>query len=262
MSQQIAIDIESLQKVANDIVALDASIAAAGGNEAAVRKTIVDGFIADNSSVIDSIIDKLIPQFSELETEVLVGLVGALPAALTESFQDRVDTLVTDKVKEATSSAAGDVASLRTQRKEKVDAFKALKAILEQFQIDTSSVPDPKRGGGRPAGSGSGAPKSGTNKEGYRYTMDGAKRPASQNSLSSLAYYATNGCAGTEKAPERWGTKQLKDFLATQGVTWGAPGEGDDEWNVTLPNGKEIGAYRYSEETDPELFPAVSAAAE
>lgn len=253
----VSIDLAALQGVGSEIAEIDTKIAAATGSETAVRKGIVGGFATENAPVIDGILEKLLPQLAALETPVLAGILDRLPDAMEEEFKPRVDELVDGLVEEATKGAKGDLTALRELRKTRIEAFKAIKSILEQFQIDTSSVPDPKRGGGRTPGSGGGSAKSGRNKEGYRYVMDGGKRPPSQNTLSSLAYYATLGCAGTEAAPERWGTKQLKDFLAEAGVKWGAPtedGSTDDTFEVTLPNGKVVSAYRYTQETDPELY--------
>jgi hypothetical protein len=254
---QVVIDLNALQGIGSEISEIDTAIAAATGSETAVRKGITSGFATENAATIDGILEKLIPNLAALDTPVLAGIMDRLPDVLDEEFKPRVDELVDGLVEKATAGAKGNLVALREQRKGKIEAFKALKAILEQFQIDTSSVPDPKRGGGRPAGSGGGSAKSGRNKEGYRYVMDGQKRPPSQNTMSSLAYYATMGCAGTEEKPERWGTKQLKDFLAEQGVKLGAPSEDgstDDTWEATLPNGKVISAYRYTQENDPELF--------
>lgn len=255
---QVVISLDALVNVGAEISSLDAKIAAASGNEAQVRKSITEGFATANTTVIDGILGKLLPNIAELDTDIIAGLLDRLPDALDEEFGPRVNERVDALVTEQTAGAQEGLAGLKEARKSKVEASKALRFMLEQFQIDTSSVPEPKRGGGRTPGSGGGssASKTGRNKEGYRYSMDGAKRPPSQNALSSLAFYATVGCAGTADKPERWSTAQMKEFIAAQGVVMGAEGvEGaQDTWTVTLPNGKVISAARYSRDTDPDLY--------
>lgn len=250
--KKVTIDLASLQELGSKINEIDTSISAATGSEAAVRKSISAGFASENAEEIEKIVATLLPQFGKLEVPVLAGLLDRLPEAMLEEYEPKVKELIDAQVETATAGAKGDLTKLREERKAKVDAFKALKSILEQFQIDTSSVPDPKRGGGRPAGSGGGAAKTGRNKENYRYSMDGENRPPSQNTMSSLAYYSTMGCAGTAEKPERWSTQQLKDFLVEQGVTWGL--EGDDTWQVELPNKRVIAARRLDPAVDTDIL--------
>lgn len=251
---KVTIDIDALAAIGAEIAAIDTQISAASGSEAAVRKSIAANLATEHASEIDAIVNKLLPELQKLDVPVLAGLLDRLPEAMAEEFEPKVKELIDTKVTEATSGAKADLAGLRETRKAKLEAFKALRSILDQFQIDTSSVPEPKRGGGRPAGSGGGggSAKSGKNKQNYRFFMDGEKRPKSQNTMSSLAYYSTQGCAGTEEKPERWSTSQLTDFLVEQGITPTA--EGDDTWEVTLPNGRVISARRLDPELDPEIF--------
>lgn len=206
-----------------------------------MRKSIAQGLATENSDQVDGIVGQVVTQFEKLDVPVLAGLIDRLEDALKEKFKPTIDSFIDERVKSQGSSSADDVAALRETRKARIEGFRALKTILDTFGIDTASVPEPKRAAGRP--SGSGGAKSGKNKEGYQYIMDGKDRPPSQNSFSSLAYYSTNGCAGTEEKPERWGSEQLKSFIAEQGVTFGT----DESWEVKLPNGTVIGARKAPE---------------
>ena len=188
---------------------------------------------------MDTVVGNVLREFEKLDAPVLAGLLDRLEDSLKDKFKTTIDAFIDERVKSQASDSSVDVGALREARKAKVEGFRALKTILDTFGIDTETVPEPKRAAGRPAGGGSSA-KSGKNKEGYQYTMDGKPRPPSQNSFSSLAYYSTEGCAGTAEKPERWGVAQLKSFLEQQGVKFGQ----DDSWDVELPNGKKIGAQR------------------
>lgn len=255
--QKFTLSIEALQETAGQIAELDTRIAAASGNDSQAKKALVDRIVVENSDKVTSILDKVVAQLSKLDGDVLVGLTTALQDRIKAEFQPKVDSFVTEQLAATQGTSKEEVEGLRATRKTLVEKDKAIRTLLESFGLDISSVPEPKRGGGRPAGSGSGTAKSGKNKENYQFTMDGKDRPPSQNTFSSLAYYATDGIpkalGQSEDAKERWGSKQLKAFLAEQGVTFGE----QDEWEVTLPNNRKIGARRMPAET-----PAAEATAE
>lgn len=264
-AQGVTVSLEQLEDIAKQITEIDTQISAASGSEAQVRKSIAQGLATENSEAVDTIVGQVLTQFEQLEVPVLAGLLDRLEDALAEKFKERINGFIDERVKAQASDSSVDVGALREARKAKVEGFRALKTILDTFGVETESVPEPKRAAGRPAGSGGGGSKSGKNKEGYQYTMDGKDRPPSQNSFSSLAYYSTEGCAGTEEKPERWGAAQLKDFLAGQGVKFGE----DETWEVELPNKKKIGARKAaelsadaeeaaSEEAAPEAEPATA----
>jgi hypothetical protein len=240
--QEISVSIEQLEDIAKQITEIDTQISAASGSEAQVRKSIAQGLASENSEVVDKIVDQALTQFEKLEAPVLAGLLDRLEDALKEKFKPTIDAFIDERVKAQSSDEnAVNVTALREARKAKVEGFRALRTILATFLGDEAveAVPEPKRAAGRPSGSGGGA-KSGKNKEGYQYVMDGKDRPPSQNSFSSLAYYSTLGCAGTEEKPERWSSDQLKSFLAEQGVNFGT----DETFEVKLPNGKTVGARK------------------
>lgn len=261
---QVSLDLNALQSAGKEIAALDERISAASGSEAAIKTSVFNKLLADNSDTVASIVDTLLKEMNNLPDQILVALRHRLPDAMDEVFQERVDSIVDGQVEALTSSVKGNVEPLKEERKAKLEMFKAMRAILNQYGIDTASVPDPKRSGGRPAGSSNSAStptRTGKNNEGYRYYMDGQPRPKSQNSFSSLAFYATMKCAGTEDAPARWSTKELKDFVAQKGVKWGPPGDDHtDEWELTLPNGTKIGARRFDAVQDKDIFDAVAKA--
>lgn len=261
-SGNVTLDVDTLSRFAKEIAGLDEQISAAGGSEAAIRKSVSTRILAENSTVVSQVTDTLVAEMHKLPSAVIVGLLERLPEAMAEEFEAQISEVVDAQVEELTKSVKGNVEPLKELRRTKVEMFKATKAILEGFGMDVSSVPDPKRAGGRTAGSTSsdGPTKTGKNNENYRYSMNGKDRPKSQNTFSSLAYYSTVGCAGTEAAPERWSTKQLKDFLVENGIKWGKPGDGQDEWSINLPNNTVIAARRLNAEKDADIFAAVAKA--
>jgi len=291
-AQQAVLDLNKLIEIGKQIGTLDEQISASSGSEAAMRKSVTARYATENSGMIDQLMTSFLPQLAKLELAVLVGFLDALPERIEDEYGEQVKQLVDGEVKRLSESTQSNVGPLREKRKTLVEQFKAVRSVLDLMGIETSSVPDPKRGGGRPAGSGSSGSspsKTGKNKDHYRFTMNGERRPPSQNSFSSLAYYATMGCvqpdeslrgqtktledgtvvdryeqrkAELEKAPERWGVKQLKDFLAENSVTYGPPGQGDDNWEVELPNKTKIGARRLDSDQDEDIYALVAAAKE
>jgi hypothetical protein len=240
----VTIDISQLEGLSSEIGTIDTQISAATGSEAAIKKATAERLASENSDQVDGIVTQVVTELRKLPVNVLVGVVDSIGDSIDDEFSAPINEFLKEEVAKVTAGSKEDVAGLRENRKAKVEEFRALKTILETFQIDTSSVPEPKRSAGR--SSSGGASKTGLNKDRYRFTLDGKDRPDSQNSISSLAFYATPGCGegSTEEKPEKWSTAQLKEYLASNGVNFGA----DDEFSVTLPNGKVVGAHRMTDE--------------
>lgn len=274
----IVVNLEFLRGMAAQIATLDEQISAASGSETAIKNSVLNKIATDNSAEVQRYIDMMIAEMAKLPVPVLAGFLHRLPEAAEEQFGPSVDELVDGQVKALTENVKDNIAPLKEQRKAKLETFRGVRAILNQIGTNTDSVPEPKRSAGRSAGSStsaSSATKTGKNKEGYRYAINGSDCSKSQNTLSSLAFYSTLGCvkaddedpvkraehqAKLDKAPERWGVAMLKEFIAAQGVSLGAPGEGMDEWKVTLPNGKIVSARRFDEVKDKDIFDAVAEA--
>lgn len=275
----VTLDPSVLENMGKEIAALDEQISAASGSEAAIRNSVLNGYATESAQEVDSLIAQLLPQFGQIAEQkpaALIGLMTRLPEAMEEAFKPVVEQLVDNKVRELTSNSNTNVAPLREQRKAKVENFKAMRTVLDQFGIKTDHIPDPKRGGGRSAGSGSGSStqKTGWNKDQYRYLIDGKPQSITQNTFSAWVFYATEGCVTADgiedpelrakreeelkKNPERWGVEQMREFLSQNGVKTGPPGEGQDSWEVTLPNGKKVGARRLNENDDKDIFEKVA----
>lgn len=269
-AQQVSVSAETLENYGKQIAELDAKIASASGSDAAGKKAWIENLIAQNQSEVDGYATSIIEQVSELDLPLLVGLVTRLEERLKADLAPKVETYVNEEYPKTKTTE--DAEALRNTRKELLVQFKALRAVLDSFGIANAHVPDPKsRGGGRPAGSGGGGgagSKSGANKEGYRYFIDGnmetgaGRRPRSQNSFSSVAFYATdnvpaklavsNGASeeDAKKLPKKWGAKELKDFVVKEtGGEFGSL----DTWTVTLPNGKTVSARRFTDQDKVEL---------
>ncbi len=256
---QIAVSAETLDAYGKQITDLDAKIAAASGSDTAGKKAWIENLIAQNQQDVDGYASSIIEQIGSLDLPLLVGLVTKLEERMKADLHPKVDEYVNTEYPKTKTTE--DVEGLRNTRKELLVQFKALRSVLATFGINTDHIEDPKRsGGGRPAGSGT-SKKSGANKEGYRYAIDGKDRPASQNSFSSVAFYATEGCPAkvalsngaseedAKKLPKKWGAKELKEFLGTNGVNFGT----DDSFNVVLPNGKSVSARRLTDQDKIEL---------
>jgi hypothetical protein len=261
-SGSVTISVDQLSDRAKIITEIDSKIAAASGNDSQMRKAAVDEILSANAERINSLFDTVVSQLMGLPGEELVGIVSKLEEAMKGDFKTKTDLVIDEKVKASANVEGVDVNALKEQRKAELDLFRALKTMLDSLGLDTSEVEEPKsRGGGRPSGSGAGS-KTGKNKEGYRYIMDGKDRPNSQNSFSSLAYYATEGLkdpatpggeitAAPEGEKSRMSSKALRTWLDQQGVKFGEA----DEWELTLPNGKKIGARRDADSSTTEAAP-------
>lgn len=261
--QRAIIELSSLAEIAQQIIKVDSDLAAAQGNEAAMRQSVIDKVVAENKPAIDAVVQTLLPQFGGgvvngeqvpgLSPAVLVGVFYELPKAMGEEFSGQIDEIVGKKVADLAAGVKESVDPLKAMRKELVETFKAMESILKHLHIDTSSVPLPKRSGGRPSGSGGGrgSGKTGRNNENMRYFIDGKPQPASQNSLSSTNWYSSMGCAGTPEAPDRFTTAAFKEFLTANGVDFSGA---VDTWEVKLPNGKTVSARKLDSELDKDIL--------
>lgn len=250
----IQISADELGGLATKISELDTKIASASGSDTAAKKAFVEGLVAQNADQVNSSVDGLIEQLRAVEPAVLAGMVARLEERIKADLEPTVNEFVDAEFAKQQPADKADVGALREQRKELFTQFRALREVLGTFKIDTSHIPDPKRsGGGRPAGSGGGGSRrSGENKEGYRYLIDGKGRPPSQNTFSSLAFYGTIGvpkAVNPSDTTERWGAPQLKDFIKEKGVNFPE----DVTWEVDLPNGKKIGARKMTEQDRAEF---------
>lgn len=248
----VQINADALSDLAGKIGELDTKIASASGNDSAARKSFIEQVTNEHADDVNTLISNLLEQLKAKEPVILVGLVTRLNEALKTDLEPVVNTWVDAEFPKTKVDSTVDVGALKEERKSQLTLFKALREVLNTFKIKNDHIPDPKRsGGGRPIGSttGSGADsKTGLNKEGYRYLLDGKKRPKSQNSLSSLCYYSTEGVPAKlnpdDKAPpKRMSTKELKGYLKEHNIDFGP----QDTWEIELPNGKKIGASRFSD---------------
>lgn len=267
----VSLDVSMLEGMARNIALLDEQIAGISGSEAAVRKSVVARITAEKAEQVAELTKRLVEQLSRLKENpaLLVAVIEALPEALGEEFQGYIDEVIGSEVKKVLEGSKGQVEPLKEQRKAALEQFKAMRTVLEQYKVDVSSVPIPTRARGRSGGgsSGSTSQRTGMNPEQYRYHINGKPQPISQNTFSSTAFYATTGCVTSDdpevqaklnEKPEKWGTQELRDFVKAQGVTVGKPGEGDDTWEVTLPNKTVVSARRLDRELDKDIYDKVA----
>lgn len=256
------VDLSQLQGIASTIAALDEKIAAATGNEASIRKSVLTQVETDNAERIQAIIDALLPQFGTLEPAVLVGVYNKLPQAMEEEYAGQIDEVVDSRVKALLDEVQGNVEPLKEKRKEQQNLFRAMAQLLEHLGVDVSSVPEPKRTAGRSSGGGSSnmtPAKAGYNADQYRYLKNGKAVGATQNQFSALIFHSSLGSSGTPEKPMRLSTAEGREFVANAGVKMGPPGQGDDTWEVELPNGTKIGGRRLDKELDKDIFDKLAA---
>lgn len=256
--QKVALDLSALEDVAKEITALDTQISAASGSESAAKKALAQELATTHKDRVDEIVSKIIEQMNNLDLEIVIGIVDSLDDQVTETFKPAIDELLDDRVAKTLAGSKEGLDKLKESRKAKLESFKALRVVLEGFGFEVDQVPEPKRAT-RGTGGGSTGPKSAKNKEGYQYLMDGKNRPPSQNSFSSLAYYATEGVPAKVNPDDntpRWGTAQLRSALAEAGIKFGE----DDTWELKLPNDKVISARRFTPEELSEFDKADAAA--
>lgn len=253
---ELNLSMDALTENSAKIAAIDTQLAAASGNEASVKKALVEKVALAHHEAVDSIVEKVIASLSKQPDEIIVGLTYRLSEALDTTFAPKVDAYITEQVKSTVSASQEQIEGLKAQRKELITIDQALRTVLRSygFKDEVDATPEPKRaGGGRRAESTGGTVKSGKNKEGYRYQLDGKDRPNSTNTFSSLAYFSTKGVPKAlneaEKADARWGVKQLRDFLVEKGIKFGEA----DTWELELPNGRKIGARRLTAEEQKEM---------
>lgn len=246
---EVTISAEALESLGKQIDGLDTQISAATGSDTAAKKSFAEQIAEKHSGTADKLVNDLVEQLLAKPAEELVALVTRLEDSLKSKVSPKVQEWIDTEFPKTKTASPEDVGALRETRKGLLVQFKALREVLNTFRIDNAHVADPKRsGGGRPAGStnGSASAKSGKNKEGYRYSIDGKVRPKSQNSFSSVSYYATEGCpkaTGEDGSRKRWGAEELKKFITENGVNFGA----DDTFEVKLPNDKTVSARRINE---------------
>lgn len=252
--KKLELSIESLQEIAEEIKEIDTKIAAATGTDAAARKAVMEQAATEHSDDVDKEFKRIVAYFDKQENAaLLVGLVSKVEQFLKEQLKERIDAYVEEQLKNQAGDKI-DVEALREARKALVTKDQAVRSILTASGWDLSDAPEsPKRSAGRGTSGGAGA-RSGKNKEGYVFYMDGKRRPSSQNALSSLAFYSTTHLndAGekVDDAKAHWTTERLKGFLGEQGVLYGE----DDKWEISLPNGRKIAAVRSNYDSAPELW--------
>lgn len=241
---------EGLQETLTKITEIDSALAAASGNEAQQRKAAIERIISENSDEVTKTVAKLVDALGKLAPAVIAGVLDRFDDAATEKFAGPVDELVNAELAKAKTDGGVDPDTLKNTRKELVADFDSLKRLLVKALPEGSEAATlvaglevPRRRGG--SGTGSGKAKSGKNKEGYRYAIDGKDRPNSQNTLSSVTFYATEKCPTTD-GRERWTTEEFRAWLVTQGVNLGE----DESFSVTLPNDKVVSAKREIFEDD------------
>lgn len=255
--QQAVVSLDALAALKGKIDHIDQQIGAASGSEKAVRESVVSQIETETAAHVGPVVSSFIENFRQLPVEVRVAFASRLPDAIAETVGGEMDAYVDERVAAITKGVDANVEPLKAQRKDILSKFQALREVLDMLSIDTSSVPEPKRSaGGRSSGSrssGGSSTAKGLNKDRYRFYIDDKAQPPSQNTRSALAYHATDGCAPNDAQGKkvRWGVEQFFAHLVEKGINYGPPGEGDDNWEVTLPNGKVVKARRL-DESNPE----------
>lgn len=236
---EIAVSPEVLRSKYGEIVVLDEKIAAASGSDSAGKRAIANAIASETTDIWTPVAEQVVAHVQTLSGNDLVGTFTALVRALNENFREDVDGILSGLVEERSSDVPQvsdeELEDILKQRKVLSDEYKALRNILEMFGQDVSDIPEPKRM------TGSRGPRGPRTLSKYDYSIDGEPRSKTQNSLSSIA--------NTVCKDLNWKTKDLREFLVSQGLDLENPG---DTWEYTLPNGKVLSAVKSAEDEDSE----------
>lgn len=260
-AQQFSLSTDKLVDLQNSISDLDKRLAAKTGGEDAKREVAKNTLLDKYETETDQRMDNLLPQIEKSvpNRDEFIALLAAIQESFIQGeFREALNKYLDQVVAEQPAEDETSEETLKDERKKKVDLFKSVKQILESFGVDVSGFKDPTRS---PRGSSSSTTKTGFNKEQYRFLINGTPATKANNVISAIIYQNTEGMemkdgepvmyeGAGDKTKVRIGTKQFKDWLAVKlGATWGAK----DEWEITLPDGKKIGARRFTEQDKNEL---------
>jgi hypothetical protein len=211
-----------LKSLYSDISQLDEKIASASGNDSAGKRAIANAIAADTSDDWNAVATQVVEFASDLTIEQKIGLLTGVTKALKDALGDDVDEYLTAKAEENKSDAPEvsdeELNTLLATRREKTDQYKSIRNILEMFGSDVSDIPEPKRM------TGSRGPRGPRTLSNFDYSVNGEPRSKSQNSLSSIA--------STVCGPLGWKTKELREYLVSQGLNITEPPE---TWSYDLP---------------------------
>lgn len=234
---EIAVSPEVLRNKYSEIVVLDEKIAAASGSDTAGKRAIANNIASETNESWSAVVEQVTGHIETLSGNTLVGTYTALISALNDKFREDVDGILSGLVEERSSDAPEiseeELAKVLADRKVLSDEYKALRNILEMFGQDVSDIPEPKRM------TGSRGPRGPRTLSKFDYAVDGETRSKTQNSLSSIANTVCKDLG--------WKTKDLREFLVSQGLDIESP---SDTWSYTLPNGKVLSAVKSGEDDD------------
>lgn len=243
MANGVSVDLASLQAKYDEISALDEKLDAASGSEAAGKRAIASAIASETESSWRKAADSILKGLAGQDVKTQVGVYTGLIHTLQDQYRDVVDEFLSEEVERTKADqpqvSQEEVEELTKQRRVALDQFRALRNILDIFQTDTTTVPEPKKR------TGSRGPRGPRVLKGFNFFIDGVARSESQNNLSSIANTVCDDLG--------WKTAELKNFLTENGVDLENPGSG---FEVTLPNNKVLKAVAGPvSETDSEETP-------
>ena len=222
----ISVDLPTLQAKFDEIAAIDEQLDAASGSVTAGRRALANSlatqYEGDWKKLADGVKNQL-AKIDEDNMEQLAGVVNGIVASINEVYKSKIDEWLDAQVEARQSTQEvvppEEIETLNKTRKALVEAYKALRGILVLYELDVSSIPEPKKR------TGARGPRGKRVLQGFDYYIDGELRTEKQNSLSSVA--------NTICAPLGWKTLDLRHFIADQGFDLENP---PDEIVVQLPD--------------------------
>lgn len=234
---QIDTSPEKALEIFAEIERLEGVIDAASGSPDAGKRKIGNELAEANKDSYAKSLENLVSGLTNIEDPaVKAGVYTGLVTGLREALGKEVDEYLT---KEADSRktdspevSADELTAAVAARKEQVDIFKAMKALIGMFDEEAANaLPEPKRMTGPRGPQGERGPRWPKN---LQFAIDGKDRSATQNSLSSIFATVVKGSEGCESLTS---TKDFKEFLAEKGVT---AENVPNTFEVELPNGKTL----------------------
>src|SRR5206468_5472651 len=88
------VSVELLQEHATSISKIDSAIAAASGNDAQVRKSVIEELTNTNADSVNKLATQIITQLQKVDPAVLVGLQAKVEEAFSGQLKELTETII------------------------------------------------------------------------------------------------------------------------------------------------------------------------
>ena len=243
MAKQVTLNLKSLQSIVSELETIKAEVSKFAGTAAARLNSA-------REAVKDSVVVKCEAKLaSASHADVL-----AYAEALVEAAGQAMDEAVTAHLRKSKDDGATSLTALRETFASKKEAADAMRNLLVQLGIEgAESITVPTLKGTGRVGTGTGKSADSKGQQFYRLVNgERHEQQASQNKLSSVAWYFGAAIVGTDKGSTNSGrgvtTAELTKFLGDKGVTVTAGTPWVYEVDATFSVGMDVTANGTDEE--------------